>query len=625
MAGENDTFDNSSAPHSSTKMGATRTSPSSSLLRYLIVELIGPHQKILYASIFLGILSAAAQPFLFRYVQVFFDKGLIIKDAQKIVQLSALLVPLFFGLGLIDFYHRFLMRRAVEEVVRDLRQRIFRKILIFSESGGKDLQSGKALTHVISDVHAFGVGMVHGIDVIREPLVIVGIVSFLFFVSWKLTLVAFFAIALLPLIGGRLAKSARRNHTRYQESIERISSHTMESLRGRRTALSFGKQKDLLEEFREKNTASFGFQLRLARSEEAVNPLTKGITAIVGACILGYAGWLHSLDQLSIGEFLGFAFAAGQLQGPLKLINQSNVRMQQCLATGARLKEFLDLKLDAIGEAQDALLLHPDAFNRLSLATQSKETLSFHDISFSYPSREVDSERPPRPALSGINLELAFGRKLALVGRSGSGKTTLSLLALRFLDPQKGRIVLGTKDARDWNLQEYRNHFSYVSQDVFLFQRSIRENFLIAKPQASDLEIWTALEKAAIRDFVDQLPAKLDTRITELASTLSGGERQRMALARAFLRDSPILILDEATSQLDAHSEAIVQKTMKSLMQNRSVLLIAHRLSTVKEADEILVFDEGLIVERGTPRELLAREGGHFRELWNSQFEAIGS
>ena len=223
--------------------------------------------------------------------------------------------------------------------------------------------------------------------------------------------------------------------------------------------------------------------------------------------------------------------------------------------------------------------------------------LEFQNVSFSYPAREneeTEADQGGNQALSGINFKLRKGEKIALVGKSGSGKSTLSLLAMRLMDPDQGQILLNGRPLKEWDLSELRNYYSYVSQDVFLFQRSLRENFLFAKPDATDAQIFDSLEKAGIGDFVRKLPKGLDTQIGEMGSTLSGGEKQRLAIARAFLKDAPVLVLDEATSQLDSFSEAIVQKSLRSLMQNKSVLLIAHRLSTVKEADQVIVMDHGL-------------------------------
>lgn len=601
-------------------IGQPTRAQESGLARKFLWETVRPHKKWIFLSATLGALSAAIQVGLSKYVQTFIDFGLVTRNVSNIAWLSGALVFVILLDGALDFSHRFCMRLAVERTVRDLRLRVFQKLLIFSESGSAKFQSGKALTHTISDVLGFGIGMNQATDVVREPLVIVGLVLYMFTLNWKLTCLSFFAIGLLPFIGGRLARSARRNHARYQDSIEKISSHTIESVRGRRTALAFGQQHTLVNEFAEKNQDAYGFQLRLARAEEAVNPTTKWVTSLVGAVLLGFAGFLVTRGELTMGEVTAFILSAGRLQGPLKLLNQANVRMQQFLATGQRLRDFLLSPLDAIGEAQKKILTQSEPTERI--ANSGPLTMTFEKVSFSYPDREAGLALGT-VAVKDVSFELQPGKKLALVGRSGSGKTTLSLLALRLIDPQNGRILLGNKSASEWDLQSYRRHFSYVSQDVFLFQKSLRENFLFAKPGASDAEIWEALEKSAIADMIKKMPRQLDTHIGELGSSLSGGERQRMALARAFLRNSPIIILDEATSQLDSHTEVIIQNTIRSLMANRSVLLIAHRLSTVREADEILVMDSGSIVERGTPADLLNRQGGHFRELWKTQFETF--
>lgn len=603
-------------------MTAKSSTSKTRSVKSFVWDVMRPHRLWIFLSVFLGWLSAAIQVVQQKFVKTFIDDGLVTKDINKIIPLAILLTVIIFTCGLIDFFHRFLMRLSVERSVRDLRHKVFQRMLIMSEKGSYKINSGKALTHIVSDVYSFGIGMVQATDITREPMVIVFMVIWMFTLNVKLTLFCFFAIGVLPLVGGKLAKSARRNHFRYQESIERISSHTMEAVRGRRTALTFGRQAELLREFIAKSEEAFGFQVRLARTEEAVNPVTKWVTSLVGAVLLVFASILIFRGELTMGGLISFMLGAGQLQGPLKLLNQANIRIQQFIATGTRLNNLLSEPLDEIGQAQEDLLFvakTPDA----GVIEEFRE-LTFKNLSFRYPNRESEEASESNllsPALKNIDFTLTRGQKIALVGKSGSGKTTLSLLAMRLMDPESGEILLNGKELKNWDLAELRKYFSYVSQDVFLFQRSLRENFLLSKPQATDAQIFKALEQAAILKFVQSLPKGLDTQIGEMGSTLSGGEKQRLAIARAFLRDSPILVLDEATSQLDSFSEAIVQESLKSLMKNRSVLLIAHRLSTVKEADQVLVFEQGQIIERGRPQELLNNAAGAFSLLWRTQFQ----
>jgi len=595
------------------------TAPST---RTFILEILRRRSFKIFLSVLIGFVAASLTVYMNDFLRQLTDNSFSQKNFEKAIHICLGLLGVFFLEGIADFTHRILMRIATEETLRDLRQRVFSHMLVLSEKEGQKLSSGKATTHIVSDIASFGVGMSHVNDLVKEPLVILLSIFYLFYINVSLTIVCLVALPIIPLISGKLAKSARRNHTRYQKSIEDLSSQTVEAVRGRRTALSFGRIRELFDEFATKTEETYRYQVRLARAEEAANPATKLIATMVAAIVLVFAGYLISQNQLTLGALLAFMTTAGRMKGPLNLLNQSYIRVQQFIASGERLKNFLYQPLDSLGEAQKSLLVEE---RNLFVAKSSADfvSLELKDVFFSYPQREFETQALLAQALKGVSLKILKGQKIALVGRSGSGKSTLSLLAQRFMDPEQGQILLNARIATDWPLAEYRSFFSYVSQDVFLFQRSLRENFLLAKPNASDSEIFTALEQAAVLDFVKSLPRGLDTQIGELGSTLSGGEKQRMAIARAFLRNSPILILDEATSQLDSFSEAIVQKSLHDLMQNRSVLLIAHRLSTVKEADLVYVMESGRVLECGAPNELLSQDDSAFSHLWKTQFQVL--
>ncbi len=567
--------------------------------------------SVLFAAIASGIVVLTAS-----LVQKFIDQALTIKDWNKVLQFSALLVTLFFFDGLTDYLHRFFLRVAVERGVRTLRSEIFKRFLIFSHEQNSRFTSGTAVSHIISDVQIVSAGMHVVADLIREPLVATALIGYIFYLNWKLTLVCLIAIPFITFIGKKLGKSARRNQGRIQQALEQISKHIIESVGGLRTAQAFGQSQLLKNEFHTHIDHAYNYLIRLARVEEAVGPLTKWTTSWIGALLIGFGGWLVVHEHMTMGDLVGFITAAGMIQQPLRQLNHVNVRLQQVVAAGSRIYDVLNEPLDPIARAQETHLLtsNPPAL----IIPKHSFKLRLENVSYKYPSKSI-SQNSRDWAVQNINLDLEVGKKIALVGKSGSGKSTLSLLALRFLDPSSGAVILGDKKSTDWNLQDYRAHFSHVSQDIYIFNRSIRDNLTFAKTQATDQEIWSALEKASLKDFVQSLPDKLDTILDEKASNLSGGERQRLAIARAFLRNSPIIILDEATSQLDAHNEKTVQAALNELMENRSALIIAHRLSTVKSVDELFVVEAGQIAESGKPEELMKNSSGHFARLWNAQ------
>lgn len=557
----------------------------------------------------------------------YFDQGLKVQDISTLGAICGALVLYFLFEGLVTYFHRFFLRFATENMVRNLRKEVFDRFLVMSQAQYSNYTSGKAVTHTISDVMVISQGLHIIADLIQSPLTIIGMLGYLFYLNWQLTLVCFIAIPLVGLVGKLLGGSAKRNQRRIQNVLESLSNHIIESIRGLRTAHAFNQTPRLQKEFGTRIDESFKHYVKLAKIEEIVAPLTKWVTSWVGAALLGVGGYLVIKDAslaeagdpkaFTSGALIAYMMAAGRMLQPLRQINQVNIRLQQVIAAAERIYEVLHQKLDSVGLAQSQLLSHPQQIP----ANNHNPNLSliFNNVSFRYPSRENDQNQSTPLALKEISFELKMGEKIALVGRSGSGKSTLSLLAMRFLDPQNGQILLNNKALTDWEIESLRSHFSYVSQDVYLFNRSLKENLLFAKPNATDDEIWTALEKAQISNFVRSLPMGLDTKSGEVASTLSGGEKQRIAIARAFLRDAPFLILDEATSQLDAHSEASVQTALNSLLQGRAAIIIAHRLTTIREAHKVLVLENGVIIEQGAPHELLNQNAGAFAELWRSQ------
>jgi subfamily B ATP-binding cassette protein MsbA len=592
--------------------------PSSdkAVTRFLL-QLLKKQKGLLLLSALGALLMSLVDVGTMELAKNFLDRALIQKDMSKVYLLCAGLVGFFLADGFFTFLHRFSLRVATERVTRELRDRIFGRFLVFSQAQSSLYTSGAAVNHIINDVSVVSTGLHVLADLIRSPLMIATMLGYMIYQSWQLSLVCLITLPLVAWVGKGLGRSARRNQGRIQRTLDDTSSHVLESVKGLRTAQSLGHTKGLRQEFHAQLDSAYGWYLRLAKVQEAVGPLTKWVTSWAGAFLIGFGAWLVINGEMSTGALFAYLFAAGSLQQPLRQLNDVNVRLQQVMAAAERVHALLVLKLDPVGESQrDALESATAAPVRPSAPAP---LLRIENVSFRYPARPGEAADAAEAALNDVTLELAPGRKVALVGRSGSGKSTLALLAMRFLDPTQGRVTLGGRPAPEWDLGDYRAHFAHVSQEVFLFHRTLRENLLLARPGATDSQLWDALEKAHIAELARRLPLQLDTPVGEQAASFSGGERQRLAIARAFLRDSPILVLDEATSQLDAHAETHVQAALQKLMQDRSVLIIAHRLATVREADEILVMDGGRVLERGSPAELLRASDGAFTRLWQAQ------
>ncbi len=582
------------------------------------------YKGYLLLSLLCALLMVGASIASFDLVRSLFDQALRDRNMAKAFQFCGILVGLFFVSGLVTYGNRFFLRSATERVVFDLRKSIFDRLLIFSQLQLNHYSSGRAVGHIISDVGVVANGLHVVADLILSPLMAIGILSYLFYLNWKLTLFCFVMLPIVAWIGKVLGRGARKNQTQIQTALERISSHIVDSIRGLRTAHAFGQTRRLRNEFNDYNERNRHHALRLAGIEETVAPLTKWVTTVAGAGIISFGAYLVIVDQsLTEGALIAFLTAAGGLLQPLRQLNQVHVRLQTVFAATTRIVEVLEESLDTLASDQAKLL---EVSGPMPQFAEEFRTLEFRSLSFRFPLRNSLSQTATSTdteawALKNINFTLSKGESVALVGESGSGKSTLSHLALRFLDPQEGSLLVNDRFVRDIPLAEYRSLFSYVSQDVHIFQKSLRLNLLFAKPDANDEEIWNALERAAIADFVRALPYGLDTELGEQASKISGGERQRIGIARAFLRNSPILILDEITSQLDSKSEAKIQLAMKELFKGRSVLMIAHRLSTIRQADRVVVLASGSIVESGRPEELLGQSGSLFQSFWKTQNE----
>ncbi|MBP7845514.1 MAG: ABC transporter ATP-binding protein [Proteobacteria bacterium] len=584
------------------------------LLRFLW-DKIRVHKNWVFASLIFAILAALTKVLMASLVPKFINEALTPKLWGKVIEFSFLALGIIVVDGLANFLHRVLIRTATERTVRDIRDHLFGRFLVFSESKMSKFSSGKAVNSVVTDSMVIGLGLQVGADLIQQPLIIIGLFAYLFKLNWQLTLFCMFAVGPVAYIGKILGGSARRNQGRIQQSLEDVSKHIIDTMGGLRTAHSFNITPFLKGEYQGLTQKAYNFLIRLCRVEEMVSPLSHLVAGFAGAALIAFGGYLIIINKtMEVGDLIGFITAAGLIQQPLKQLNQMNIRIQQVLAATQRVYEIMNEDLDQLSRDQELVLIQHESLNQKPDIIP--RVLEFKNVCFSYP---VHNGLSRAVALSDVSFSLSPGQKLALVGRSGSGKSTLSLLSMRFLDPVSGQVLLDGKPASQWSLAAYREHFSYVSQDVYLFNRSLRDNLKIAKANASESEMIEALRKANIWDFVEALPEKLDTVLYERASNFSGGEKQRLAIARAFLKNSPILVLDEATSQLDSHNETVVQAALKELMQDRGVLVIAHRLSTIREADQVLVMEQGRIIECGVPQQLLSKDQGAFAELWRKQ------
>jgi len=549
------------------------------------------------------VLYGAASTWLVRLIQPIIDKVLIRQEQLGLVAGSILLAYFLKGLG--SYVSAFLMADVGQHVVRDIRDGLFRHTLGQSAAFFKSRSTGQLLSRLTNDVgqvqQAASETMV---DLLRESFVVVGCAGVLFYTDLGLALVTLTGapLVLYPLV--RLGQTLRKTTKRSQEHLETMSHVATEALTGLRVVKAFGAEDREAARFGMATRALHRANMKVVAAMSMMPPIMEllGGAAIAGA--LWYGTREIAAHRLTEGQFFQCIGALLLMYGPLKKLSRVNANIQQTIAAAQRIFELMDTTTE-VPEAPGAPRLTP-------LTTG----IAFRDVTFEY------EDGRGRTALRGVSFAIEAGQTAAIVGRSGAGKTSLVNLLPRFYDVSAGSIVIDGVDIRAVSLVSLREQIGMVTQETVLFDDTVAANIAYGRPAARRDEIEAAARAAHAHEFIMAMPSRYETRIAERGQRLSGGQRQRLAIARAILRNSPILILDEATSSLDSESEALVQDALANLMRNRTSFVIAHRLSTVERADVIVVLERGAVVEVGRHEDLLKRAGGVYASLYEMQFAA---
>ena len=529
----------------------------------------------------------------------------VLKSGTGLGFVAAVIIGANLLKGVGSYFSAYLMADVGQRVVMDVRNELFAHMLNQSAAFFARRTSGQLMSRITNDVGQIQQTVSETIgDLLRESLGLIGYVGVLMWLDYKLALVCFTGAPLVfyPLVrlGQRLRKTTRRS----QEELEHLSHVSAEAFTGHRIVKAFATEKREAGRFAEAALRLYRANMKVTAALSALPPIMELLGGLGMAAALWYGAKEIAAHKLTGGEFSTFMASLLLMYGPTKKLSRVNASLQQSTAASERIFEILDM--------------HSEVVDRPGAATLAGVTrgIEFHDVGFHY-----DDDRTHK-ILRGVSLNVHAGEMVAIVGRSGAGKTTLVNLLPRFFDVTAGSITIDGIDIRDLTLASLRSQIGIVTQETVLFDDSIAGNIAYGSPHATPEQIEAAARAAHAQDFIVAMPNGYRTMIGERGQRLSGGQRQRLAIARALLKDSPILILDEATSSLDAESEHLVQEALSNLMANRTSIVIAHRLSTVRRASLIVVIERGRVVESGRHDELLARPGGAYARLYAMQLVA---
>ena len=528
-------------------------------------------------------------------IRPLFDEGLSVDGGGTKTYTIALAMLI---LGLLNFpcrfFHFYWLRYIMDRATCQVRGEIFQKLMKLPVSHFSQSKQGQFISHIVNDTQIFSEGFKSLVALIREPLKGITYLSMAFWADWALTAVMLISAPFFLLIFGISGRKIRNNQLEVQAEHGELTHHVSECLSAGKIVKAFNLEKFAKNRFEKTQDRFFNRQMKTTMVEELAHPIVEFIGVLAFCGVIIFAHYRISSGVVSTGDFIAFITALVRFMDPIRKFSQANVKLGQSAAAGKRVGTLMDLEEENKGE--------------LCLGEKFQRDVVIKNLYFSYTGKEGEE------VIQNLNMTVKKGEKIGLVGLSGSGKSTLVNLLLGFYPIEKGDIVIDGRSIKDFSLASLRNIFGLVGQDIFLFHDTIRENLALGKEYSRE-QFVTALRMSYTKEFIDKLPQGLDTVVGERGARLSGGQQQRLTIARAILEDCDILLFDEATSSLDNESEKVIQKALADLAKKKTVIAIAHRLTSLKHYDRIYVMKEGQLVEEGTHGQLL-QKGGEYAKLY---------